>query len=155
MPLLHVSFATSGPDWYLQHLELATVIPAVIVGYLDVFRFLPANWSEHVDIRRHDFAATWVWVVPSLILGFRMAEYDSPHSVLIGGSTSAIAYFFDIQRTMPGWAHPLVGDPIRVWAQMTITAPFYAGVAYGLGALASRYDLLTKMFIFERVEPSL
>jgi len=153
-PLLHISFATLGRDWYLQHLELATVFPAAIVGYLDVVRLLPPNWSKHVDIRRHDFTARWAWVIPSLILGSRMAKYDSPHSVLIGGATSAIAYFFDIQQTMPGSAHQLVSNFDRVWAQMTVTAPFYAGIAYSVGALASRYGLVAKLFMFERVEQS-
>jgi hypothetical protein len=47
-------------------------------------------------------------------------------------------------------ANPLASDPVRVLAQMTITAPFYAGIAYSLGALASKHQLLTKLFTFEK-----
>jgi hypothetical protein len=152
MPLWSASFATLGRDWYLQHLEWSTIIPAAIIGYLDVFRLLPGSWSEEVDIRKHDFAAIWAWSVPSLILAYKIVKYDSPHSVLFGNSISAISYFFDIQQTMPGSDHPLGGDPIRVLAQMIVTAPFYAGIAYSLGALASRCDLLTKLFIFNKFD---
>jgi hypothetical protein len=36
-----------------------------------------------------------------------------------------------------------------------VTAPFYAGVAYSVGALASKYDVLAKLFTFEKHdEPS-
>jgi hypothetical protein len=39
--------------------------------------------------------------------------------------------------------------------QMSVTAPFYAGVAYSAGALASKYDVLAKLFTFEKHdEPS-
>jgi hypothetical protein len=46
---------------------------------------------------------------------------------------------------MPTFADPLVKDPIRVVAPMTVTAPFYAGVAYGLDALTSRLELPSKL----------
>lgn len=36
-------------------------------------------------------------------------------------------------------------DPRRIDTQLFITAPFYAGVAYSLGALASKYQLLRKL----------
>jgi hypothetical protein len=58
-------------------------------------------------------------------------------------------YFFDIVRVMPVMPHQrafLVSDPIRVWAQMSVTAPFYAGVAYSLGALAWKHRLAASLF---------
>jgi hypothetical protein len=39
----------------------------------------------------------------------------------------------------------ICGDPVRVVAQLFVTAPFYAGIAYSLGALSSKYKLLTKL----------
>jgi hypothetical protein len=33
---------------------------------------------------------------------------------------------------------------------MSVTAPFYAGIAYSLGALASKHRVLTKLFTFEK-----
>jgi len=51
---------------------------------------------------------------------------------------------------MPTFANPLASDPVRVLAQISITAPFYAGVAYSLGALVSKHQLLIKLFTFEK-----
>jgi hypothetical protein len=59
---------------------------------------------------------------------------------------TAWRYFFEIQRVIPTFRNPLAGDPVRVLAQMYVTAPFYAGVAYSLGALAERYRLLQTVF---------
>lgn len=63
-PMLHVSInvpAGDWPpgDWYLQHLELATVVPALIVGYINVSRLLPAS----VGVVRSPSVATWAWAV--------------------------------------------------------------------------------------------
>jgi hypothetical protein len=65
---------------------------------------------------------------------------------------TSIKYFFDIQKVMPTWANPLVSDPTRVAAQMFVTAPFYAGVAYSVGALIAKHELLTKLFTFDKHE---
>jgi hypothetical protein len=40
---------------------------------------------------------------------------------------------------------PLRKRPVRVLAQMTITAPFYAGVGYSLGAWITQQRLITKL----------
>jgi hypothetical protein len=61
---------------------------------------------------------------------------------------TALKFFFDSRRRAN--PDPLASDPIRVWAQFSVTAPFYAGVAYSLGALASKHQLLTKLFTFEK-----
>ncbi len=73
-------------------------------------------------------------------------------TVLYGNSMTTAKYFFDILKVMPTRQNILVSYPIRVWAQMSVTAPFYAGVAYSFGALASKYMLLTKLFIFEKYD---
>jgi hypothetical protein len=65
---------------------------------------------------------------------------------------TAIKYFFDIEKVMPTWANPLAGDPVRVAAQMFVTAPFYAGVAYSLGAVLSKRELVNKLFTFDKHE---
>ena len=79
-----------------------------------------------------------------------MLLYHPPSSVLYDNSTSAINYFFDIQKVMPTIRNPLASDPIRVWAQMMVTTPLYAGVAYSLGALVAKHRLVTKLFTFEK-----
>jgi hypothetical protein len=59
-------------------------------------------------------------------------------------------YFFDIVKAMPTLQDPFASDPIRAWAQMSVTAPFYAGLTYSLGALASKYRAVEKLFTFEK-----
>lgn len=149
-PILQISISIPATDWYLQHFELATILPALVVGYLNIAQFLPAIVFVHMYEEESCSAATWAWSIPTIVLLCRMVMYHAPSSVLFGTSMTAIRYFFDIQKLMPTWANPLASDPVRVWAQMSVTAPFYAGVAYSLGALVSKHRLLTKLFTFEK-----
>ncbi len=136
-PFLHIESSASPADWYLQHLPIVTIIPALIVGYLNA--------------RGSDSVGSWAWAVPTLILAFKFVTYDSPGSVLSGSQLSAFHYFFDVQHVMPTFANPLASDPGRVLAQMDITDPFYAGVSYSLGALVSKRRILKVLFAFGSV----
>jgi hypothetical protein len=149
-PAFNISIGIPPTDWYLQHFELATILPALAVGYLNVVRFLPAGTRCYLHELHSDSIATWAWSLPAIVLLYKILMYDSPSSVLVGTSVTAVGYFFDIQKVMPTFANPLASDPVRLWAQMSVTAPFYAGVAYSLGALASQHQLLTKIFAFEK-----
>ncbi len=149
-PLLHTTISIPATDWYLQHFELVTLIPALVIGYVNVVRFLPAVAREYLHESRSGSAAFWTWTIPTLVLLYRMLQYHAPSSVLYGSSMTAVKYFFDIQKVMPTLSNPLASDPEQVWAQMSVTAPFYAGVAYSLGVLASKHSLVTKLFVFER-----
>jgi len=146
-PMLQISSSTPATDWYLQHLEMMTIVPALVLGHVNVIRFF------HPTIRSYfgsGSAAAWAWAVPVIVLGYKMLLYDASSSVLYGTSMSAIGYFLDIQKVMPTRSNFLTSDPIRVLAQMTVTAPFYAGIAYSLGGLASKHRLLAKFFTSER-----
>lgn len=137
-PLFHIAANAPSGDWYLQHLALSSIIPALVAGYLIV--------------RQHHSPATWAWIIPTLVLGYKMLRYQAGYSVLIGRtSISSFGYFFHVLHRMPTLSSP-GGDPARVLAQMVITAPFYAGVAYSVGALCSKLDLLNILFRFEREE---
>jgi hypothetical protein len=150
-PILQISINMPATDWYLQHLELVTIVPAVVLGYLNVTRLLPPVIRRLVGEGNLGSVAVWAWVVPTLVLAYRMILYHHPpSSVLFDNSVSAIKYFFDIQKVMPTMRNLLASDPIRVLAQMLVTTSFYAGVAYSLGALASKHGLLTKLFAFEK-----
>jgi len=151
MPIMHVFSSIPATDWYLQHFELMTMVPALTVGYLNVARFLPNTIRTFMHEGDHTIA-TWTWIFPTLALLYRMLDYHSPSSSVLYGSsiTEVVKYFFDIVKVMPTWQNPLAGDPIRAWAQMSVTAPFYAGVAYSAGALASKHQVLTKLFAFEK-----
>jgi hypothetical protein len=148
LPAIQFHATTASRDWYLQDLELVTIIPALAAGYINVVRFIPTIVGGHIKDARHELVATWVWIVPALVLLYRIAQYNPPSSVLIGSSMSAFRYFFDIEREMPRLTNVLVGDPVRVWAQMSVTAPFYAGVAYSLGALSSKHQIFQRIFAF-------
>ncbi len=154
-PIFNTPSNVAPADWYLQHLELVTIITAFVGGYIDLGRFLPALVGRGIAARRPASAATWVWILPTAELLYKMLQFRAPSSVLFGSSMSAFKYFFDIQKVMPTFANPLASDPIRVLAQMSVTAPFYAGVAYSLGALASEHGVLTTLFTFKRhTEPT-
>jgi hypothetical protein len=64
----------------------------------------------------------------------------------------ALKYFFVIEPEMPGLSNLFASDPKRVLEQMNVTAPFYAGIAYTVGALAAKYDVLHKLFSLQSPE---
>jgi hypothetical protein len=82
VPVLHISTDMPGPDWYLQHLELVTIVPALIAGYINVVRFAPAIVGRPIWDARFDSAINWAWGIPTLILLYRMSQYHAPTSVL-------------------------------------------------------------------------
>jgi len=147
LPALQFHTAMSPRDWYLQNLELITILPALIGGYVNLPRFVPAVVAG--QIREALPGATWAWIIPTLVLMYKMAVYDAPSSVLYSGSHSAFKYFFDIVPHMPKWEEIVQGnlgaDPARISAQLFFTAPFYAGASYSAGALASKYRIIQKL----------
>ena len=114
------STSLSAQDWYLQHLEIMTIIPALIAG------FLIAQWFP--------YGSTWTWIAPSAVLLFELLSYSAPHSALIAASTNRFSYFFEIQKHMPSVQSYFYEDPVRIYRQMVVTAPFYAGIFYAVGA---------------------
>jgi len=151
-PLLQIPRSAPPGDWYLQHFELAIIVPALVAGYIDVWRFIPALVGKPVWETRLDSAVSWAWCIPTLVLCLRMLLYHAPSSVLFASSMTALQYFFEIQKFMPTWMNRGSGDSVRVAAQMLVTGPFYAGVAYSAGALLSKHRLLVKLFTFEKHE---
>jgi hypothetical protein len=137
--ILQISATTLPADWYLQHLELASIVPAVLLGY--------------IAARQSGSVATWAWGIPTLVLAYGMLRYHAPSSVLFGSSMSAVRYYFDIEHTMPTMMNPTASDPVRVLAQMTVTASFYSGVAYSLGAWSAKRQLIPKLFGFAKPQP--
>jgi hypothetical protein len=125
MPILDVPISVPATDWYLQHFELMTILSALVVGYLNVARFLP-NTIRNFMHEDHHSIGTWSWIFPTLVLSYRMLKYHAPSSVLFGGSMTAMKYFFEIVKVMPTLQNPFASDPVRAWAQMSVTAPFYA-----------------------------
>lgn len=135
LPLLGMSSHTpTGHDW-LQHFELVSIVPALLVGYLVSKRF--------------GRLATCAWILPTIILAYELLRFTEPHvSVLAAVHPSTrFQYFFAIQRTAPTFTPGFGGvDPVRVALQMSVVAPFYAGLAYSAGAIAAKRDLLKRIF---------
>jgi hypothetical protein len=146
-PYAHVPVVGGYLSWYLPHLALVNLILAVAVGY-GMARGLKA-------------AAVWAWALPAFVIGVKMVLFAHPaaNSVLFQAppNMTSLEYFFGVltetpPMTMPISTWPLDIDYQRIVAQMRFTAPFFSGVGYTLGALVARYEILTKMFIFERPE---
>jgi hypothetical protein len=140
LPLAGIGNGTATGNDYLRHFELASVVPAFGLGYM-LSLYFPR-------------LAIWAWVVPTIILLFKLLTFtDASASVLFSNPWSRFSYFFVIERSMPifvpgsgGLAPGFRGDPLRVAQQMFVVAPFYAGLAYSIGALAARRNLLKRLF---------
>src|ERR1017187_2127211 len=67
-PRLQISSNLRATDWFLQHILLVSIVPALIVGYLNV--------------RRPNSMATWSWSVPAVVLAYKMLTYHNSGSLL-------------------------------------------------------------------------
>ena len=146
LPILGIHSSVTPANWYLRHLELVTIVPAFIAGYIDVARFLPATIAKRIATWRSGSAASSVWLIPTLFLVWGMLNFHAPSSVLYGSSMSAFGYYFNIQHVMPTLANLLASDPVRMRSQMFVTAPFFAGIAFSIGASVWKHRLLARLF---------
>jgi hypothetical protein len=134
--------STAYSDYYLQHLELLSILPALVIGYV-VCRYLPK-------------LATWAWILPTLILSFKLLTFTDPQaSVFISHRLSRFSYYFGILRLTPTFTDLRGSDPIRLVQQITVVEPFYSGVAYSIGALLESHKILERVIgsIFAEPEP--
>ena len=133
-PRLQISSNLRAADWFLQHILLVSIVPALIVGYLNV--------------RRPNSMATWSWSVPAVVLAYKMLTYHNSGSLLDENQVSLFQYFFGMIQQVPTFDNPFVGDAGRVLVQMNVTAPFCAGLAYSTGALLSKHNVVRSLFTF-------
>lgn len=120
---------------HLQNFELVSIIPALGLGYLLARRF-------------GRFAA-YAWVLPTVVLAYKLLTFTEPYASVLEASSSMtrFEYFFVIQRSIPTFTPGFGGvDPMRVALQMIVVAPFYSGLAYSVGALAGKRNLLDRVF---------
>lgn len=146
VPALGIRSSMPPADWYSRHLELATIFPAFIAGYIDLGRFLPATIGKQIATWRSGSAASRAWMIPTAFLLWGLMTFHAPSSVLYGSSMSAFGYYFNIQHVVPTLSNILASDPVRLRSQMFVTAPFYAGVAFSVGALVWNHRLLPRVF---------
>jgi hypothetical protein len=143
LPALGRSPTMPRADYWLQHLELVSIIPAAIVGYV-ISGYLGK-------------LASWSWAVPTLILGYKLLAFTNGDASVFasGHDWSRFSYYFVIQQHMPTFSDfGFSGsDPLRITEQITATAPFYSGVAYSIGALLRKYKVVDRIVVGLRREP--
>ncbi len=127
MPLLGMpSHMPAGSEW-LQHFELTSIVPALVAGYL-----LSRYFGR---------LAQYAWILPTIVLAYKLLTFTEPQvSVLAPHPSIRWEYFFVVAQGFGGV------DPHRVVEQITVVAPFYAGLAYSAGAFAATHDLLKRIF---------
>ncbi len=147
LPLLGLSTTTYAVDYYLQHLELVSIIPAFLLGFLVSYRF--------------PRLATWAWILPTVILAYKLLAFETPPTSVLASSPSLassllsrFSYFFVIERYMPTFTNFRGSDPVRVAQQMTVVATLYSGVAYSIGALAQKHKIVQRLFGKPLTEPN-
>jgi hypothetical protein len=70
LPLVRISPAAPRADNWSQHLELVSIIPALVLG------FVVARYFEKL--------ASWAWVVPTIILSYKLLTFtDATHLCLL------------------------------------------------------------------------
>jgi len=135
-PMIGLSSIAPNADYYLQHLELVSIVPAFVAGYVICRRFQKLAWCA--------------WILPTAILAYKLLTFTNPQaSVFTSSKWSAFSYYFVIERLMPTFYDLRGSDPVRVLAQMTVVVPFYSGVAYSIGAC------LEKSKVVDRIAKSL
>jgi len=146
VPLLGISPAKPRADYWLQHLELVSVIPALLFGALVV--------------RYFKRLASWAWVVPAMVLSYKLLTFTKPDASVLASADpwSRFSYYFVIQQHMPAFSRGLVfagSDPIRVAEQLNVTVPFYSGIAYSVGTLLTNHNAINRVVTSLRREPQL
>jgi hypothetical protein len=140
LPFVQIHTSPSVYEFEFSHVFMFSFTPALIAGVMNA-RF------------KHK-AALLVWIVPTAVLVYKLATFSSPHSVLYSSSSSPVwHYYFGGDFFIPqfhSWrefwdAAGSNPDMARGMAQLTFTAPFYAGFAYSLAAwISRRLDLAHK-----------
>jgi hypothetical protein len=142
LPLLQISSTTPKADYWLQHLELVSIIPALVFGALI------ARYFEKL--------AVWAWVVPTLILSYKLLTFTNPNVSVFASADpwQRFSYYFVIQQHMPTFSELLRSrDPGRVAQQIDVTIPFYSGIAYSVGALLTKHRVIDRIVSSLRREP--
>lgn len=114
--------------------------------HLLFFSFVPAFLTGLVNARFKHRVAEFVWIIPSLVLLYKLVTFPAMGSVLVQtsswpalheyfGGGFLIAEFHNWTQYAQLFSNP---DMVRGMTQRTFTAPFYGGVAYSLAAMIGR-----------------
>ncbi|MGB6384185.1 MAG: hypothetical protein WBD25_17085 [Terriglobales bacterium] len=144
LPLLQHPTSSSRFEYLYSHLFAFSFIPSFLAGLFNA-RF------------RHK-AAQFVWLVPAVILAYKLTTFAAP-SVLQSQLSGAFHQYFGGGFMIPEFRdwHDLFRiagsnpDMTRGIAQLNFTAPFYAGVGYSMSAWIGRRTELNRR-VAEKVE---
>src|SRR5208337_4448816 len=78
LPALGIRGSGTPADWYLRHLELATIVPAFVAGYIDLGRFLPTTVGKQIATWRSGSAASRSWMIPTVVLLWSLLTFHTP-----------------------------------------------------------------------------
>lgn len=110
------------------------------------FTFIPASLIGLINVRLRHKAAEFVWVVPALILIYKIVTFPAS-SVLQNQHGGAFHHYFGGGFLIPEfrdwrdfWSIVATNpDMTRGMDQLKFAAPFYVGIGYSLAALVSRH----------------
>lgn len=141
LPLAGASPQGFATDYYLQHLELSNIVTALVVAYVICLKFQRFG--------------TWAWVLPTVIISYKLFTFTDPHASVLAAANpwSRFSYYFAIERLMPTLYDLRSSDPARVVEQITVVAPFYSGIAYGMGAVAQKHEVVERIITALRRQP--
>ena len=131
LPLLQKPTSSGRFEFLFTHIFAFSVIPAFLTGLINA-RFMHR-------------AAQFVWLVPAVILAYKLITFPAA-SVLQSQSSTVFHQYFGGGFLVPefrDWhefwsivsSNP---DMTRGMAQLSFTAPFYAGVGYSTAAWIGR-----------------
>jgi hypothetical protein len=125
------------------------VVLAAVGGYLTWDRFVPVIVGGQIRTEGDGHSGTYAWAIPALVLMVKMLQYQAHRPVIREASLPTTKYFFEVQQPVPEIFTHMAGipstDPHRTLAQMLVTLPFYAGVAYSAGAVAAKYHVVHRI----------
>lgn len=127
LPLLEKPTSLNGAEFLFSHLVVFSSVPAFAVGLVN------ARFKQKV--------AQFVWIVPAAILTYKFLTFPAP-SIFHSQFSAAFHQYFEGGFLIPEFQNwhdfwSIVGsnpDMKRGIAQLNLTAPFYAGIGYSLGA---------------------
>ena len=132
LPLTGKSPQGFATDYYLQHLELANILAGLVVAYVICGKF------QRLGV--------WAWAVPTVVMSYKLFTFTDPHASVLTAATpwSRFSYYFVIERFGPTLYDLRGSDPARVIEQITVVAPFYSAIAYSVGALAKKHQVVER-----------
>jgi hypothetical protein len=117
-----------------------------LFSHILALSFIPAFLSGLINVRYRHKAAQFVWLVPAAILAYKFATFPAP-SVMQSQFPAAFHQYFGGGFLVPEFKNwqdlfSIAGsnnDMTRGMAQLSFTAPFYAGVGYSAAAWIGRH----------------